>query len=101
MQHSISAKCSSSQHAEGKVAFPSLVSQLLDRALSVQRPIIMTANATVPAMAANKQVMTVDMLAPPAPEVLRLLVLAAAQEGRRCTLQELQHCSNTAEGDVR
>eukprot|EP00891_Asterochloris_glomerata_P004606 jgi/Astpho2/4606/Aster-00181 len=74
--------------------------KLLDRVLSVQRPIIMTANATVPAMAANKQVMTVDMLAPPAPEVLRLLVLAAAQEGRRCTLQELQHCSNTAEGDV-
>ena len=61
----------------------------------------MTANAAVPAMAANKQVMTVDMLAPSAPEILRLLALAAAQAGRRCTLQELQHCSSTAEGDVR
>ena len=69
--------------------------------MHVQRPIVMTANATVPAMAANKQVMTVDVLAPSAPEILRLLALAAAQAGRWCTLQELQHCSNTAEGDVR
>ena len=83
------------------MAFPSPLWQLLDRALLVQRPIIMTANAAVPAMAANKQVMTVDMVAPSAPEILRLLALAAAQAGRRCTLQELRHCSSTAEGDVR